>query len=97
VRFDEIRLNYDERAGRRREVIEPVVIVSRITRPPKEIAGRGARHRFLRDDKQRHPVMKGFDARGSVIFGDVSATADLPAIPTAVRDLLGRVRDGLSV
>jgi hypothetical protein len=41
--------------------------------------------------------MKGFDAWGSVIFGDVSATADVPAIPTAVRDLLGRVGDGLSV
>jgi hypothetical protein len=41
--------------------------------------------------------MNGFDARGSVIFGDVSATADVSAIPTTVHDLLGRVRDGLSV
>jgi hypothetical protein len=41
--------------------------------------------------------MNGFDARGSVIFGDVSATADVPAILTDVRDLLGRVRDELSV
>lgn len=41
--------------------------------------------------------MNGFDARGSMIFGDVSAPADVPAIPADVRDLLGRVRDGLSV
>ncbi|WP_373510889.1 hypothetical protein [Thiocapsa sp.] len=41
--------------------------------------------------------MNGFDARVSTIFGDAIATAEVPAIPRAERDLLGRVGDGLSV